>query len=408
MELNNEPAKNSNAPLPRSLCLAMALQFGAGGAVIPFISLLFRDRGLEWGQISLIYSVSSATLLFSPFFWGMLADRYLSLNRVFLLLNLLACLALGGIAVQGHFLGMLIAFTIFHACFNPTLMLINPLSFPHLSNPGEQFGLLRSWGSIGWIIPFLPISLWLARGPGTNLDFILYLAIVLCLGMAVVTFWVPYTPPGAVHEQTLHLGGAEGYGPAVKRLLMNGNYLVLLISFLLVAGSFSLLIYYSPPFLEELGVPRHWLGPIQAIGVLFEIGLFYWQPALIRRWNYSGVIITGCVALFLRHLLYATLGNLWILSFSYILAGMVIVFFHIGVSMLVHQLAPREARATAQSLLVLCGSGLGPMLANWAAGMLTSRYEGDLRVVFWLAALMAGAAALLIAWRGKQINRAAG
>ena len=62
--------------LPRILCAAMALQFAAGGAVIPFITLLLRDRGLDFAHVSQIFLASSASLLVFPFLWGMLADRW--------------------------------------------------------------------------------------------------------------------------------------------------------------------------------------------------------------------------------------------------------------------------------------------------------------------------------------------
>src|SRR5688500_4720623 len=147
--------------IPRSLCAAMLLQFAVGGSVMPFVTLLLRDRGLSMGQIGLIFAVASATLLIAPFFWGMLADRYLPLDRVFVLLNVLGAAALVAFALQTTLLGLTITYTLFFACVMPTLSLINALSFHHLPDPPNQFGIVRSWGSVGWIAPFLPISLWL-------------------------------------------------------------------------------------------------------------------------------------------------------------------------------------------------------------------------------------------------------
>ena len=125
-----EPRQH-RARLPRSLCAAMAVQFAAGGAVIPFVTLVLRDRGLEFSQISQIFLASSTTLLVFPFIWGMLADRYVPLNRLFAGLNLLACGALVAFALQSHFAGLLITFTLFTACLNPMFSLINALSFHH-------------------------------------------------------------------------------------------------------------------------------------------------------------------------------------------------------------------------------------------------------------------------------------
>src|SRR5688572_1534852 len=147
----------TKSKIPRSLCAAMLLQFTVGGAVLPFVTLLLRDRGLSMGQIGLVFSCASATLLVAPFFWGMLADRFMPLDRVFTLLNLLGGSALVALAMQTNVLGLSLTYVIFFACFTPTLSLINALCFHHLPDPVNQFSAVRSWGSVGWILPFLPI-----------------------------------------------------------------------------------------------------------------------------------------------------------------------------------------------------------------------------------------------------------
>ena len=93
------------------------------------------------------------------------------------------------------------------------------------------------------------------------------------------------------------------------------------------------------------------------------------------------------------------------LSAAIVLAGMVIVFYHMGVSILVNAMAATEVRSTAQTLLVFFGSGLGPMCANWMAGRLTGHFGNSLRPVFFFAVALAALAALLIAVRGRQLNR---
>src|SRR5438270_9531058 len=82
------------------LCAAMLVQFAAGGAVIPFVTLVLRDRGLDLSRISQVFLASSATLLVFPFLWGMLADRYVPLNRLFTILNVCAGAVLIGFAQQ--------------------------------------------------------------------------------------------------------------------------------------------------------------------------------------------------------------------------------------------------------------------------------------------------------------------
>ena len=107
----------------------------------------------------------------------------------------------------------------------------------------------------------------------------------------------------------------------------------------------------------------------------------------------------------LRHLIFAFCDSLWLLCASYLLAGMVIVFYYIGTSLLVNTIARREVRATAQTLLVLMGSGLGPMFGNSVAGFIASRSGDNLRLVFLFAAGMAGLATLVILGRGSRLNQ---
>jgi MFS family permease len=385
----------------------MILQFAIGGAVMPFVSIRLRDAGLNFEQIGTIFFASSSTLLVFPFLWGMLADRYLPLNRLFTVLNALSLVTLAIFALQQNYWGLLFSFTALYAAYNPTLSLINPLSFHHLSDPASQFGRLRAWGSIGWIVPSLPTYLWLAHvhtttGQVPRLTFVLYLGLAFAVAMLVLSFWLPHTPAGARRQGT---HARPAYWPALKALLTDSNYVTLLAAFFLIAASYSLYFYYSPPFLEDLGMPRAWIGPIQSIGVLVEIAFFWWQPPFIRKWSYRTPILVGCLALMGRHLTCALAGSIWVICLSYLLAGVVIVFFHTRVSVLVNTIARREVRSTAQTLLVFFGSGMGPMFSNWVAGRLATNPTQSLRPVFLFAAVLAGLASLLIFVRGSKLEK---
>lgn len=386
----------------RSLVSVMTLQFAIGGAVFPFISLYLRDQGLDFPQISRIFVISAALLLLFPFLWGMLADRYVPLNRLFVGLNLVAACALVGLARADRYWGLLVTYALLHVVLNPTFMLINALCFPHLRNPGEQFGRLRAWGSLGWILPSLPIFLWLAMSKQRDLRFVLEFAWLLALTAAAAAWFAPHTPPGAGRHRATGLATLD-YWTAARLLLRNLNYLAILVSFFLVAASFSIYVYYSSPHMEDLGLHRAWIGPVQSVGVILEIALFRWRTQLIGRAGYATPILVGCVALIARQLLFAWCSHLGILAGSYLLVGVVVVFYHIGVSILVDRIASSEVRSTAQTLLVLCGSGLGPMFANWSVGRITAVLGPSLQPVFLFAGLLAFLAGAVIWLRRREL-----
>lgn len=386
----------------------MLFQFGLGGAVMPFVTLYLLDRGLNITGISQIFFGASGMLLFFPFFWGMMADRYIPLNRLFTILNILLILILGIFTRQFSFTGLMISYMCFYACFNPSLLLLNPLSFHHLKNPRADFGRLRLWGSIGWMIPSAIIFYFLATNPKLDLVYTVYLGMGIGVLMLGTSFFLPHTPSGTAHivsDPETETGLT--YFQAVRKLMTNKAYLIVLVVFFLVASSFSIQAIYSPLMLEQMGLERKWIGPAQCIGVVLEVFLFIWQRRFLHRLSYAGTILVGAVAMLLRHFIFAFSDSLTLMIVSHLLTGLVIVFHHIGASVLVNAIAPKEVRSTAQTLLVLFGSGLGPMTANLSVGFISEATNQNLRMVFLFAACLACLGTTILALSAGRLNRAA-
>lgn len=390
-------------PIPIALYMAMLCQFAVGGAVIPFAGLLLQERGMSYAETSHIFALSSSMLLIFPFLWGMVADRFISIDRLFTILNILAFGAMGFLFWQWEYQGLLIGFLMFYSFYHPTFTLINALCFHHLAAPEQQFGHIRAWGSIGWIVPSLPISLCLVWRPEVELGFVLYVGMIAALSMIGVTFLLPKTSMNNPYEKTSK-DKQTHYWQDIKVLIHNRNYVVILISFFLISGSFSLLIYYSPPYLASLGMHIKWIGPVQCIGVILEVLAFPYLRILLERWGYRYCLILGALCLMIRHLLYVISESLWLLSISYMLAGMLIVFFYIGASIMVNHMAGKSIRASAQMLLVLIGSGLGPLFTNIVVAFLMQETDANLTRVFLFAALLAFISIAIIWERGNAFE----
>ncbi len=390
-----------NKRLP--LTLTMLLQFAVAGAVLPFVTLFFQDRGLDITQISRIFSSASGLLLIFPFLWGMLADRYIPLNRLFSILNVLLVVLLLSFAKQKEFTGLLIGYVTFYVCMNPSLVLLNPLSFHHLEDARRDFGGLRSWGSIGWMLPSGIVFFWLAANPRLDLSITVYLGAAIAGLMLLVSFFLPHTPIGVLHEKDA-TEKPIGYLGAVKQLMSNPAYLILLVVYFLVASSFAIQAIYSPALFEQVGLERKWIGPAQCVGVILEVFLFQWQKRFLHRLSYAHTILVGAVCMLLRHLVFVFSSNLTLLILSHLFTGMVIVFHHIGASILVNAIAPKEVRSTAQTLLVLFGSGLGPMFANFCIGWIAQETNQNLRMIFVFATVLAGIGTLLLILGTKCLN----
>lgn len=347
------------------------LQYAAGGAFYPFLGpYLERTKGFEVRDLSLLALGAAVVNCVMPFVWGALADRFIAVNRLICLLHLSAAFSLL-LFSQGVGLIMLTGlFALYTAQQQPTNSLSNALCYHNLSDPPKQFGPLRLWGSVGWALPSVPIAFWLLDGGERSLHFIIYLTFGLHLALVLLYPVLPHTPPAGRRE------GAGTFRADLKVLFHAPGFARLLLVIFLVQAGFSIMFYLSPlalsRSLESSDIRLGWLGPIQTVGVILEIPLFFLLPRILARFGYRKVLAVGIAASLLRHLVFATSTDPWALAFASQLIAPCVVFFLIGVSLAINAIAGREVRATAQTLLALTGSGLGSVLGLSASSGLSS------------------------------------
>jgi PPP family 3-phenylpropionic acid transporter len=227
--------------------------------------------------------------------------------------------------------------------------------------------------------------------------------------MVGVAFTLPRTPPPArAFGRAGEARGREGdapYGEALRRLLSRRGFGLFMVLVFLMFSSLAAMLYYSPLLLDDLGFERKWIGPVQCVGVLAEIPLFFSLSVVLRRLGYRGTILLGAIALLARQLIYATCESRWLLAGSYILTAFCVVFCLVGVSLAINEIAERSVRASAQTLLALVGPGLGQMAGHQTVGWIAKHAAGGLRTGFWFASGTAALAVLILVFvlRGSHL-----
>src|SRR6185503_2863767 len=98
--------------------------------------------------------------LIAPLIAGQLADRWFATER---------CLAVCAFA-SGAMVWLLAGLETFPAVFAvnlafwllmvPALTLGTSLCFAHLRGPNGNFGPVRLWGTVGWVVPVWMLSIW--------------------------------------------------------------------------------------------------------------------------------------------------------------------------------------------------------------------------------------------------------
>src|SRR5471032_1471951 len=174
------------------LSAMMFLQYFVWGAwYVTMGTWLGETLHFSGEQIGLAAGTTALAAMISPFFVGMVADRFMPTERILAALHVLGGVILFVAASQTSFRGVYIGLLVYTLCYMPTLALSNSLSFRQMSNPGVEFPPIRVLGTIGWIVAGLCIGTLGLEATATPLQIAGGGSILLglfCLAL-------PHTPP---------------------------------------------------------------------------------------------------------------------------------------------------------------------------------------------------------------------
>ncbi|HQR06991.1 MAG TPA: MFS transporter [Gemmatales bacterium] len=292
------------------------------------------------------------------------------------------------------FLILMLVHSLFYV---PTISITNSIAFASMKEPEKEFGPIRVWGTIGWIVaawPFIFILLdwskvpalgnvgftdWIGTALGSPLSgaalikgqsYVFIVAGIASLLLAAFSLSLPNTPPKPA-------SGVDKFAwfKAMKYLAKPFLLVLFLVTFIDAAVHQSF-FFWTPDFLiDRVKIPANWATPVMKIGQIAEIITMLFLGYVLKSLGWRTTMIIGVLGHAARFAVFAYMpDDKYAIIIINVLHGICYAFFFATVYIFVDKFFPKDIRSSAQGLFNVLIVGVGPFVANFICTELKTMY----------------------------------
>lgn len=250
--------------------------------------------------------------------------------------------------------GLIFFLSIFYSPLQP---LQDAYAYETVKTCKLNYGPMRSWGSIAFVIATLFGGWYLAYGTPSDLLFLT----AASLGVLAV---IAVSLPGMPSERKR--GGKESVWSSPE--LRNPQFILVVVAAGLLLGSFSAMFSFASIFWRSAGISDGQVGFLWALGTVAEIAIFIWGKFFMRRLGAWGLMMIGGVSSIIRWVLFPLATDAWSAAALQLLHAFSFGMVFLGLVAYLSALVSDSRLATAQGLtqtatgLVL---GLFGIVSGW-------------------------------------------
>jgi nucleoside transporter len=354
------------------LALMMFLEYFVWGSwyvtMVTYMGTNLHSTGIEIGNA---YSALAIATIISPFFVGMVADRFFAAQKIMGVLHLIGAALLflaTRVSDNGIFYWIILGYSLLYM---PTIALSNSVAFRQMKDPGKQFPWIRVFGTVGWIVAGQILSN--MHWEQTASSF--YMAAMSSAGLGLISFALPDTPPKG---KTANTSAASAIGAEAFVLFKYKPYLIFFIAAIFVCIPLSFYFGFANGFLNEIGVAK--AAAKMTLGQVSEAVFILAIPFLFNRIGVKNMLLLGMTAWIVRYVCFAygnIDSNLWMLYVGIILHGICYDFFFVTGYMYTEKKAGEKIKSAAQGLFTFATYGIGMFIGTRVSGFVVDNYQLD-------------------------------
>ena len=364
------------------------LQFFIWGSwLITLGSYMMETLHFNGVTVGSVYGTMGIASLFMPGLLGVVADRWIPANRLFMLCHLIGAITLF-IAASVTTPFMMVVIILIHClAFMPTIAISNSISYSCLESQNldviSQFPKIRIFGTIGfivamWLVSFLEYGL-------SNMQ--LYIAAAGSVLLSLYSLTLPLINITKDNSKRKSLASSLGLDAFV--LFKDPRIAIFFVFAVFLGGILQITNTFGNPFLLSFkNIPEYadslvvqYPSVLLSISQMSEVVFILFVPFFMKRLGIKYVMLISMLAWVARFGLFAygdpSPTGFILLLLSMIVYGCAFDFYNISGSMYVEKSVSPSIRNSAQGLFMIMTNGIGAYLGSTISGFVVDYYTTD-------------------------------
>jgi PPP family 3-phenylpropionic acid transporter len=354
------------------------------GSATAYAGIWFQDRGLDSAQIGLIGSVPVFIMLVLNLIVGRIADRAEDWRQVIVLGAVLGGIVPLGLFFANDFWPILLVWTLAAIPLAAIGPVADAAAMRMTRRNGTDFGVIRAWGTIGYLTVIVLTGLIVERlGGGAFLPFFVGLALLRAvLALQLPNFRAPK------EEQTL----AQTGGASRMREVMKPWFLLPLVGWSMIFATHLILNSFQAVIWKDQGIPEFTIALLIGVGAASEAAMMFLFKRFAGRFSARQLILVSALVSVVRWIAFGLAPGVPVLVGLQLLHSVTFALGYMGCVHFIANWTSEDIAAEAQSFFQVLQQAMA-VVAVTAFGWIAGIWHAQ---AYFASAAFAAAGAVLI------------